>query len=440
MDLKGKKLLLMGGSAYAQSIKKYSSEKGFSLVAVGNIPDTPHKRIADIVYDVDTQDIERVVEIVHKEHCDGIFVGASEANVVPAITVAEQTNTHFYTDRKCWDILSNKRSFKRLLNKHGVETVKEFHVTDKFLEEELNQIQYPVIVKPVDGSAAHGISICTDDEQLKEGYRRACEISATHSAIVEQYIVGMDDMFIHYTIAEGKISLSCTFDRHLNYSQSGFTGMAVGYTYPSMHTSEFKKNVDSRIKEAFRDIGIQNGAINIQCLTDGNHFYFYEAGYRLGGEQMYFFTEKLNGINVCNLMIHQALTGKMSDDPEILAADNPFFSKPCLSLYVPLKPGKIKRLEGVSDIRKLDGILNVTEMCGVGDIISRDGSLSQVCLRMHIMQEEIEALAETVDAVNRLLGIYDEDDNDMVLEYFDLRHTKYYEEYSNMTNKKYNKQ
>ena len=98
------------------------------------------------------------------------------------------------------------------------------------------------------------------------------------------------------------------------------------------------------MRQAFKDAGLQNGAINIQCFTDGKHFYFYEAGYRLGGEQMYFFTEELTGINVCKLLVNQALTGKMADSSDELKKDNPFFKKPCLSYYIPLKSGIISQI------------------------------------------------------------------------------------------------
>ena len=94
MELKGKILLLMGGSAYASSIKKYAKEKEFQIVAVGNVADAPYHKIADKSYVVSTQDVDAIIEIVQQEHCDGIFVGASEVNIPPAMKVAEQTEHH----------------------------------------------------------------------------------------------------------------------------------------------------------------------------------------------------------------------------------------------------------------------------------------------------------------------------------------------------------
>ena len=48
--------------------------------------------------------------------------------------------------------------------------------------------------------------------------------------------------------------------------------MAVGYTYPSVVTKQYIEKIDDKMKSVFGDVGIKNGAINIQCFTDGNDF------------------------------------------------------------------------------------------------------------------------------------------------------------------------
>ena len=184
------------------------------------------------------------------------------------------------------------------------------------------------------------------------------------------------------------------------------------------------------MKAAFKDVGLQNGAINLQCFTDGTDFYFYEAGYRLGGEQMYFFTEQLTGINVLKLIVNQALTGRMADSPDYLKKDDPFFKKPCLSYYIPLNPGTITKIDGLENIKRFPGVLNITQFNHIGDDIVRDGSLSQVCLRMHLMKDTVEDLAKLVDDVNATLHILDENGNDMMLEKLDFRALPYYTVYN----------
>ena len=86
MELKNKTLLLMGGGAYAKDIQRYKEEKGFRIVALGRDSGTPIAKISDAFYQVDTQDVDRVCEVVREQNVDGIFVGSSEVNISPAIT------------------------------------------------------------------------------------------------------------------------------------------------------------------------------------------------------------------------------------------------------------------------------------------------------------------------------------------------------------------
>ena len=89
-------------------------------------------------------------------------------------------------------------------------------------------------------------------------------------------------------------------------------------------------------------------------------------------------------------------------------------------------------MTGVEEVRAMEGVLNVTRFCDVGDVISQDGSLGQVCLRMHLMAKNVELLAQLVDQVNSQLRILDENGNDMMLEKLEFRKLPYYKEYDSL--------
>lgn len=50
MELKGKKLLLMGGGAYANDIKQYKEEKGVECISVGRIEDKRTSQFCEKYY------------------------------------------------------------------------------------------------------------------------------------------------------------------------------------------------------------------------------------------------------------------------------------------------------------------------------------------------------------------------------------------------------
>lgn len=420
MDLRDKTVLLMGGSAFSQGIERYKKQTGFRAVAVGNVTGAAYWRLADEAYPIDTQDVDALTALVKEKHIGGIFVASQEASILPAVTVAENTGCHFYTTRAQWDILSDKRRFKKLLNEHGVPTIPGATLTGGFSMAELGNLTFPMLVKPADGSGARGISVCHSEAELRAAYDYALQFSLHGHVLVERFLPGLDDTFVRYHFQDGVFSVSSSFDRYVNTTQGGFGGIGIAYLHPSGHLRAYLEKYDAPMREAFRALGLKNGVITLQAFADENDdFYFYEAGYRLGGSQSYIFTDAVNRSNSLNYMLHFALTGSMADYP-IAERDDPFFKKPCANLYIALRPGTITVLNGVEAVRAMPEVLNVTEMKGVGTVIEKTGSLEQVCMRLHVMADDVDRLAGAIGRVYDALAIRDEHGDDMVLERFDF--------------------
>lgn len=90
-----------------------------------------------------------------------------------------------------------------------------------------------------------------------------------------------------YTIIDGEFSVSCSFDKHLHYENGALIGLPIANLFPSKRTERFLHTVHPKLVKALSAIGVNNGTMSIQCFTDEDRFYVYEAGFRLGGEQSY---------------------------------------------------------------------------------------------------------------------------------------------------------
>lgn len=417
MDLRGRKLLLMGGAAFSQDLRKYADEQGFQMIAVGQ-DISRLKLFADEAYQINTQDVDALEKLIREKGIDGIFVGTTEVNIPPSIELAKRTGVHFYVNAEQWDVLANKHAFKELLKAHGIGTIPEYDISNGLAEDIIKTMRFPVLVKPADSSGARGITVAKDAEELKKSYAYAESFSKSKKVLVENFLQGMDDTFIRYHFQDGVYSISSSYDRHVNTSMGGFGGIGIAYIHPSKHLQSFVDQYDEKFKAVFKSLDLKDGMITLQSFVDEDeNFYFYEAGYRLGGSQSYIFTDYLNKSNTLQYMVNYALTGKMADF-SIADRDNPFITVPCVNLYVALKPGKITVFDGVDAVRKIPGVLNVTELFGLGETVEKTGSLSQVCIRMHVTGKSKEKINETLRSVYDTLDIRDENGNDMVLEEF----------------------
>ena len=345
MDLKNKTLLLMGGAAFSQDLRKYADETGFRMIAVGRDL-TRLRACADEAFEIDTQDVDALEKLVREKGADGIFVGTTEVNIPPAMELSRRTGARFYVKPEQWAVLSDKHAFKTLLREHGIGTIPEYDVSGGLTDEAVGAMRFPVLVKPADSSGARGISVANDPDELRKAYAYAEGFSRSKKILVERFLRGMDDTFVRYHFQDGNYSISSSYDRHVNTTYGGFGGIGIAYLHPSRHLRAFVDQYDEKFKAVFRSLDLKNGMITLQTFVDEDeNFYFYEAGYRLGGSQSYIFTDYLNKSNTLRYMVNYALTGKMADFC-IAERDNPFITVPCVNLYIALKPGTITVFDG----------------------------------------------------------------------------------------------
>ena len=164
-----------------------------------------------------------------------------------------------------------------------------------------------------------------------------------------------------------------------------------------------------------QDLGIKYGNLMFQGFEENGKLYFHESGLRMGGEQFYVFAERLNNISSLEMMIEFALTGSMTSyDAKI--QDNYKFSKYCCNYYIPLKPGRIGKIEGVDEIKAMPQLLQARQFKVVGDVISDTSSLDRVIFRLHVMDDTKEAFAKTLCKISTTVKILDENGEDMQLQ------------------------
>ncbi len=416
MELKGKTLLLMGGGAYAKDIVRYKEEKDFRIVALGRDANTPIAKISDAFYQIDTQDVDAVCEVVRKETVNGIFVGSSEVNIDPAITVSERTGCYFYTNRKQWDILANKAKFKDYCRRYGVPVVPEFPISADYIAEDVKKLKFPVLLKPTDSSGARGMNACYSAEEFDHLYREALKFSKKKEVIVEELITDADEVFFQYTLQDGVCSLTSCFTKVFVHSENKELILPIFHMYPSKYIDEYYRSVHDGVCKMFSAMGVNNGVMTLQSFYKNGRFYVFEAGFRMGGAQNYILTDYQWGINSLKCMINYALTGSMNDTP-IIEKDNARFRHPCCNYYVGLKAGTVAKMGGVDEVRAMEGVLNVTVMCHEGEVIHETNALERVCLRIHVVGATAEDLACNLVRISDTLEIISIDGEEMQLEH-----------------------
>lgn len=416
--LKGKTLLIMDRTALAACAVVRAKEMGIRTVVANfyKTEDSPSKQVADIAIDIDISNIDAMVSLIKEYQIDGVFVGWTDSHLPYYARICEKAGLPCCGTEEQFDVLSNdKRRFKETCLKYGVPTPETYDIDMDFRREVLDRVVYPVMVKPADGSGGRGIKKCMNESELITHYTALYNSSASKKIICEQYMGDENEVFIHYTVQGGYCSLSCSFLKYKVNTEKTQAASCLFHMFSPKFIDDYRKCEENAVINMIRGLGIQYGNLMFQGFEKNGQLFFHESGLRMGGEQFYVFSERLNGISSLELMIEFALTGNMTlYDARKL--DDYRYSKFCCNYYIPLRPGRIASIEGAEQVNAMPQVLQIRQFKFPGDVISSTSSLDRVCYRLHVMDNSREALAETLCRISETMKIKDENGEEMQLQ------------------------
>lgn len=399
LQFEGKKLLIIGGSNNDINIVEAAHSLGCYVICCDRNTDyktkAQAKLIADEAWDIDYSRTDYMVEKCKEAQIDGIMAGYNDFRCQHAAIIADRMGLPFYATPEQIEITKNKKTFKELSLKYGINTPKDQCFDNEVPAEERDKMVYPVIVKPVDNGGRRGISVCYNREELDKAIDYAFKSSVCRTIIIEDYIVGTEIAAI-YTVADGKISLSIINDKHLAVLEDGtVTKLSnVGIT-PSKFYKLYVDTIDPSVKDFINGVGIKNGVVFFQGIANDDEIKIFEMGFRLNGANDYKSIRRQNGTDYMKMLITHSLTGSMGDD---LENDNAEFKKYLCTLCTYVHGGTVGEVD-CSALDKMEGVSSYTVWAEPGRIIPEDGTTLQ---RAVISKLEADTLPQICDLINNI--------------------------------------
>jgi len=427
MELEKKKLLILGGTSATLDLVKNAKSMGVYTIVTDNLEGGVAKEIADETASVSTTDLEGLAALIKERNIDGVFCGPSEFNLRNLIRLCENTGLPCYTTMELWDKCANKDAFKQYCVKYGVECPGEFFVDENSSDAEIEAVDYPVIVKPVDSHSSNGISVCLDSSTLRNACRYARECSKNGRIIVEKYIDNGGELFgARYIINDGVAYPYLLIDTYVADPVEK-KSLISHYTYaPSKYSAYYMKNMDAAVRKMLAGMGLKNGTAFFQALPYNGKIYFHEMGYRLSGGMLFKFTKPLMGINDMKMMLRFALGGPMCTEEEREKLAVSYGNKVAAQLTMPLNVGTIGSIEGLEEAKALPSVTDFIQYYKVGDEIKEKviGTLGQHFGRFTFIADDVKEIEEAVARINATLFIRDTEGKVMNTMLFDINRTK----------------
>lgn len=424
-DYSGKKLLFLDGSALAIPAIIRAKELGIKTV-VANYYDksiSVGKQYSDEAWDIDYTNIESIVRKMKEAHVDGIFQGWTDSHLPYYAALCEAAGFYCYGDRKLFDICINKDKFKKVCRENDVPVAEEyspyFDEQGTLDMERMDEIKYPVIVKPTDSSGSRGIFVCKDETELIDNFKKALSVSPSKTVLIEQYITGQH-VNMYYTLCNGTSYLSAMADRHVDYLNYQSAPVPVLLVHPSKYLDSFEEKVDLKIRRMFKKLGMENGIAFIQGFRcDNGEFVIYEMGFRPNGGGTYSLINACSGYNQIDMLINFALTGEMGEE-ELLKKQSPHFEEKALMFVVSTNTKNIDIFNGLDKVKQLPSVVDVIPVRFPHEHNNGLGSHSRIAAYVLFTGVDKADIEKTLESIYDLIDIRDQDGKPMPIAHADI--------------------
>ncbi len=398
-----KKILIIGDNLHSKELIDVAKANGVHTVITDNkaFVESQSKKIADEYWDISVTDINELEKKAKEEGIDGITCGASELCLATVRELCKRLRLPFWIDDNAWEIINNKKRFKELCRECGLPVAKDYKLDISFKQVDLEKIEYPVIVKPADGSSSIGVHVCTNEKELKEGYQDAYSSSKAKKVVVERYYSGLEVQLL-FAFHEGKAYLATTGDTYGDKKSNNTIVFASG---PTRQMLRFEKEWKEPAEKLFRKLKCNKGIGFIQIVLDGNDAAVMEMNYRLPGIH-----------NNMDSLMYKCMMDCALGENTVTEQDLSYhsFDQFCYALW--LKPGTISRIEGVDDIKIKMNSLHITITKKVGDVISDNEGMRRIFAYLISMNNNDE-IKNNIEYINETVKVFDIDGNDMIYKY-----------------------
>ncbi len=420
----GKKLLILCGNVVHIKVVEAAKEMGvYTIVTDGlSLENAPAKQIADEALYLNVLDVDAIVDYCKKNNVDGVINFCNDIGQRPQQQICERLGLPCYGTYDQYFALTDKNAFKQMCLENGVDVIPQYVENDIYAD----NIQYPVLVKPVDSRGSRGQAICSNKEELLSSLPNAKKESTNGLAIIEKYMAGHQDFSMSYIFKDGKPYLTRTGDRYLGRPEDGLQKQCIGSVSPSKNTKMYLENVHNRVVNALVALGIKNAPVFMQGFVDGETVRFYDPGLRLPGTEYEKLLLTATGFDLMKQMIAVCLGGEINDYDGSLADAYMLGGKISIQLLVSARGGTISKFEGLDEIAKSPNVVTVAQRYFVGETVPQTGDVKQRICEIVILADKKEAKS-TVDWIWSKLIVEDENNEDMIVSRFDSDILKGYE-------------
>lgn len=410
-----KKILFLGGEPGTCEMIKYAQEQGAYTIVTDwfDVEHSKAKQSSDEYWMVSYKDIDTLERKCRQEKISAVMSASSEFATGIMIELCERLNLPCFATKEAFHYEKDKADFRIACRECNVRIPRYLVFYNELDKEKLMDVEFPVIVKPVDQSGGKGMTYCFNYEELESAFQRAKEYSDNPKIIVEEKISG-PVFTVYYAFAEGEAALLCMQSEIKANTGQRVVGSCFASSTATNYVNEYVAQVNDKIIEVLKKCGCRENMAWVEVIRDSQgDFYAIEMATRLGQDYIPVEYSKLGGFNLITWGMDFAF-GRWHKKEELPKGLECMMEKFAYSYMLCCGiAGVVKEIRGTRELEKHSNVDLFLNIC-IGDKLQVSGKeVGYVGFHTNNRREAYEI----IEKINSILQIVNEKGENMLLPY-----------------------
>ena len=192
MNESRKTIMILGAGQLQIPILQRAKERGLRTVVVSPESNQPGCRYADVIVPLDVRDEIGILKAAEENHIDGVTTDQTDLPVRTAAYISERMGLPGISyELGC--LFTDKYKQREKCKELGISVPRFTKVrTSEEAEQFYKECKTPVVMKPIDSQASHGVSKVIDESQIHTFFHEAAGYGRSGEVIMEEFIDGIE--------------------------------------------------------------------------------------------------------------------------------------------------------------------------------------------------------------------------------------------------------
>ena len=393
-----KKILVLPGTQWQVPLIEKIQEMGHQALVVNPDPNAPGMKKADLCLISDIFDKQRVVEFGRAQKIDAVM--SDECDI--AMNMVAELGKSFNVptmDEDTAALFTDKFLMREFSKKHGLKYPEyKFCKTVVDAIDLQKGINKPIIIKPLDSNASHGVFKCSNEEEIREHFAESMSFSRVEkSVLAERFIVGTEFTIDGVKTPHAHYTMAISEKKHFAHNESIANELLFSHYNPRFDYDKLRATNDAFVMKS----NLQFGFTHAEYKFEDGEFYLIEIAARGGGNMISScITQYMTGYDTYRYLVECA-TGNVHDEDFSLRLEYKERAAVLKFFETPGGGGKVREIKGLDYLDNEPDIKHYRLNFKIGDTIE-NALNDSVRIGFYIVcSENMEKLREVINNVQK---------------------------------------